>query len=105
MIGLDIKVGKLFLHSIVSSHTQWSPPNVVGEVDIANEVLSLELVVSIACIQLGLVDRLVFLLFFIILRLGRVDIIRLVNIFLLLCLFDRNLTNKTNKCDELTILR
>lgn len=56
----------LNLHCIVADILPFS--NVVGEIDIADQVLVLKLAIRIVGVQLRLVNRLVFLLFFIILR-------------------------------------
>lgn len=78
------------LHSIVADAPALA--DVVGEVDVPNQIFSLELVVSVVGIQLALVDGIVLLLLFIVLRLTHLNIVRLVNIFLLFCLWNESLT-------------
>lgn len=56
------------LHCVVSNTLPAS--NVVREIDVANQIFSLELIISIAGVQLALINRFIFIFLFVILRLG-----------------------------------
>lgn len=71
-----------YLHSVVSN----APPlaDFIREVDVSDQILSLELVVGIAGVQLALINRFVFVLFLVVFNFSWLDIVSLVDIFLFL---------------------